>query len=205
MIMLADKATGTKEGGQTLLGGLPVEVHRNFFGAQAASFEAQLHLIDDAQLHSAIPAGFTGVFIRAPAILTCLEGARPLAFVRRRKRDAQVPELPGSASSGAAASASSGAAADENVIVAAESDVFLVTAFHPELTENPGWHGYFANRVEALTGNAQRGVGAGQGAGVDVVGRILAETNCLSTNMDVGPASTHVEIARRIVTGVSPI
>nr|GEY38885.1 probable pyridoxal 5'-phosphate synthase subunit PDX2 [Tanacetum cinerariifolium] len=36
LIFLANKATGQKEGGQELVGGLDCTVHRNFFGSQAS-------------------------------------------------------------------------------------------------------------------------------------------------------------------------
>jgi pyridoxal 5'-phosphate synthase pdxT subunit len=62
MILLAERATGQKQGGQPLLGGLDVTVNRNYFGRQVDSFEATLTV-----------AGFDppqspGVFIRAPGI-----------------------------------------------------------------------------------------------------------------------------------------
>ena len=40
LIFLANRATGVKEGGQALLGGLDVTVHRNFFGAQVGGRRA---------------------------------------------------------------------------------------------------------------------------------------------------------------------
>lgn len=62
LILLADRATGQKRHGQTLLGGLDVLVNRNYFGSQRDSFEAELQV-----------AGWDGpspaVFIRAPAIV----------------------------------------------------------------------------------------------------------------------------------------
>lgn len=62
MILLAERATGQKQGGQPLLGGLDVTVNRNYFGRQVDSFEATLTV-----------AGFDppqspGIFIRAPGI-----------------------------------------------------------------------------------------------------------------------------------------
>ena len=62
MILLAERATGQKQGGQPLLGGLSVTVNRNYFGRQTASFETMLavpHFGDHP---------FPAVFIRAPAI-----------------------------------------------------------------------------------------------------------------------------------------
>lgn len=62
MIMLAERATGQKEGGQPLIGGLDVTVNRNYFGRQLQSFETSLKApkLGDTP----VPA----VFIRAPAI-----------------------------------------------------------------------------------------------------------------------------------------
>lgn len=198
MIMLADRAVGTKEGGQTLLGGLPVEVHRNFFGAQTASFEAPLTLVSDPALAKCLPDGFTGIFIRAPAILSCGEGVRPLAYVRRRRRDAQVPILT-AAPSPSSTAAPPPATVEEDVIVAAENDVFLVTAFHPELTSSAGWHAYFGGRVEACTGVAH----APASGGVNVLGLVIGETTNVA--VDVNVTSSHMEIARRIVPGSDPV
>ncbi len=62
MILLAERATGQKQGGQPLLGGLDVTVNRNYFGRQVDSFEALL----DAPLLGSEPT--PAVFIRAPAI-----------------------------------------------------------------------------------------------------------------------------------------
>lgn len=62
MILLADAATGQKQGGQPLIGGLHVVVNRNFFGRQVDSFETTL------QVQIFDPPETPGVFIRAPAI-----------------------------------------------------------------------------------------------------------------------------------------
>lgn len=62
MIMLAERATGQKEGGQPLIGGLDVTVNRNYFGRQLQSFET---FLETPQLGDT-PA--PAVFIRAPAI-----------------------------------------------------------------------------------------------------------------------------------------
>lgn len=184
MIMLADSATGTKTGGQALLGGMDIQVHRNYFGAQLASFEAPLE-VDDPQVAAAVNndgnSSFVGVFIRAPAILSCGPAVTPVAWVSRQQRDANVPELPAlsAASSAASASDSSVAASSASasteaaaastasrVIVAARDANFLVTAFHPELVESPGFHRLFAQQVEARTGKKLIG-SAGNGAYVD--------------------------------------
>ena len=63
MILLANRATHQKQGGQPLLGGLDVTVDRNYFGRQVDSFETDLMV-------SALGSEpFRAVFIRAPAII----------------------------------------------------------------------------------------------------------------------------------------
>ena len=63
MILMADRVTDQKLGGQPLIGGLDVTVNRNYFGRQTESFEAML----DAPRIGATP--FRALFIRAPAIV----------------------------------------------------------------------------------------------------------------------------------------
>ncbi len=76
MILLAEHATGQKQGGQALVGGLNVTVNRNYFGRQVDSFEADLVVpaFDDRPFHA--------VFIRAPAITELSENVESLAAVR---------------------------------------------------------------------------------------------------------------------------
>lgn len=73
MILLAEQATGQKQGGQPLIGGLRVTVNRNYFGRQVASFETVLNVPSFDPPHS------PGIFIRAPAITELGEGVEPLA------------------------------------------------------------------------------------------------------------------------------
>ena len=76
MILLAERATGQKQGGQALIGGLDVTVNRNYFGRQVDSFEVDL----------AVPAlgdrPFHAVFIRAPAITEVSPGVEVLADIQ---------------------------------------------------------------------------------------------------------------------------
>lgn len=73
MILLSDRATGQKQGGQALIGGLDVTVNRNYFGRQIDSFEAELSVpsLGDPPIHA--------VFIRAPAITETGAGVDVLA------------------------------------------------------------------------------------------------------------------------------
>jgi len=73
MILLADHATGQKQGGQPLIGGLHVTVNRNYFGRQVDSFETTL------SVPRFDPPLSPGIFIRAPAITELGADVEPLA------------------------------------------------------------------------------------------------------------------------------
>ena len=117
MILLAERATGQKLGGQALIGGLDVTVNRNYFGRQVDSFEADL----DVPALGETP--FHAFFIRAPAIAAVAEDVETLATVAAMQDD------------------------DEAVIAAVRKGPILATAFHPELTDDPRWHRYFVQIV----------------------------------------------------------
>ncbi|KAG6762030.1 hypothetical protein POTOM_032515 [Populus tomentosa] len=78
LIFLANKAIGQKTGGQELVGGLDCTVHRNYFGSQIQSFEAEL-TVPELVCKEGGPETFRGVFIRAPAILEVGPGVDVLA------------------------------------------------------------------------------------------------------------------------------
>ena len=118
MILLAERATGQKLGGQALIGGLDVTVNRNYFGRQVDSFEAEL----DVPALGEVP--FHAVFIRAPAITAVAEDVETLATVAAIQND------------------------DEAVITAVRNGPILATAFHPELTDDPRWHRFFVQMVQ---------------------------------------------------------
>lgn len=84
MIMLADRASGQKEGGQTLLGGLDVTVNRNHFGRQLQSFETNLAVpvLGDEPVHA--------VFIRAPGIMAVGDGVEILARFEGAEDDSVI-------------------------------------------------------------------------------------------------------------------
>ncbi|XP_076917974.1 putative pyridoxal 5'-phosphate synthase subunit PDX2 [Bidens hawaiensis] len=121
LIFLADKAVGQKIGGQELVGGLDCTVHRNFFGSQIQSFEAELPVPELAAKEGG-PSSFRGVFIRAPAILEVGPGVEVLASVSIKEGSAE---------------------SESKVIVAVKQGNILATAFHPELTIDSRWHSYF--------------------------------------------------------------
>ncbi len=79
MILLSDRATGQKQGGQALIGGLDVTVNRNYFGRQIDSFEADLHvpILGDPPVHA--------LFIRAPAITETGAAVNVLAALTDRE------------------------------------------------------------------------------------------------------------------------
>ena len=71
MILLAESANRTKQGGQELIGGLDVRVNRNHFGRQVESFVADLNLPfleDIGPCLDSANAAFPGIFIRAPIV-----------------------------------------------------------------------------------------------------------------------------------------
>ncbi|WP_080147235.1 pyridoxal 5'-phosphate synthase glutaminase subunit PdxT [Marinilactibacillus piezotolerans] len=92
------------------LGFIDMEVERNGFGRQAASFETALQFEGIAQEVEA-------VFIRAPYIQSVGSGVKVLASIDQK-------------------------------IVAAEQGNVLVTAHHPELTEDYAVLNYFLNKIQ---------------------------------------------------------
>ncbi|CAM9563397.1 unnamed protein product [Ectocarpus sp. 4 AP-2014] len=91
MILLSDHALMQKKGGQSLVGGLNVEICRNYFGAQTSSFEVPLDTSalatgsvgnKDGDLANKNP--YPAVFIRAPAVLEAGPGVDVLCKVRSR-------------------------------------------------------------------------------------------------------------------------
>ncbi|CAM9505267.1 unnamed protein product [Ectocarpus fasciculatus] len=91
MILLSARALMQKKGGQSLVGGLNVEICRNYFGAQTSSFEVPL---DTSTLEpgsvgkkdggSANKNPYPAVFIRAPAVLEAGPDVDVLCKVRSR-------------------------------------------------------------------------------------------------------------------------
>ena len=117
MILIARRAVDGQPGQRTL-GLIDIDVRRNAFGRQVASFEADLELAGDD-----VP--MTGVFIRAPWIECAGEGVDVLA--RHGGHG-----------------------------VAARQGRVLVTAFHPELTDDRRLHRLFA----AMVASAREAVAA---------------------------------------------
>uniref|UniRef100_A0A7S0RIR3 glutaminase n=1 Tax=Pyramimonas obovata TaxID=1411642 RepID=A0A7S0RIR3_9CHLO len=136
LIFLAEEGEGMKEGGQVLLGGLHVRVHRNFFGSQIDSFECTLPAAAALGSDDGQPPQFRAIFIRAPAITSVKPSVEVLA-------EWVVPE------------AERAASGYDKVVVAVREKTLLATAFHPELTEDLRWHKLFANMVDDHSGGAR--------------------------------------------------
>lgn len=143
-ILLADEANATsaKKGGQELIGGLAVRVHRNHFGRQIESFVADLQLPFLAADGEAAPAPYPGVFIRAPVVEAILgdDATRDAVQV--------LAVLPGRKAKAGIARPSESDAPDElGDIVAVRQGNIFATSFHPELTEDTRIHAWWLGEV----------------------------------------------------------
>lgn len=141
LIFLANKVVGQKAGGQELVGGLDCTVHRNFFGSQIQSFEAEISVPHISDKEGG-PPDFRGVFIRAPAILEVGSEVEVLAEIpvpdKLKNSDVVKESLEVSPES------------LNKVAVAVKQGNLLGTAFHPELTADSRWHMYFIKMVNDL-------------------------------------------------------
>ncbi|TFK35085.1 SNO glutamine amidotransferase [Crucibulum laeve] len=129
-ILLSQTVEGAKKGGQELLGGMSISIARNGWGSQVESFEADL---DVAGLRDA-ERPFTGIFIRAPVVLTLAPSPDdpPIEVVARLSSDL-LPE----------GFTSEDSANDPKTFVALRQGRHLLTTFHPELTQDNRFHDYF--------------------------------------------------------------
>ncbi|KAJ7387436.1 hypothetical protein OS493_004433 [Desmophyllum pertusum] len=134
LILLSNGIEAQKEGGQSKIGGIDVTTSRNFFGRQVNSFETKVNLHNKFLLghcgtalngcsNSDTDAGYHGVFIRAPAVVSVdSPNVEVLATIDLPQRE-------------------------EPVVVGVAQDNLIATAFHPELTEDPLWHAYFIRQI----------------------------------------------------------
>lgn len=124
MVLLADRVDGQMNGGQALVGGLNIDVCRNYFGSQVDSFE--LDLVAELESSKTFPA----VFIRAPAATEVGDDVQVLASVtaKRASKNAKIWN--------------EGDQQEEakNVAVAVRKNHIIATAFHPELSDDTSWH-----------------------------------------------------------------
>ncbi|KAI0466025.1 PdxT/SNO family [Xylaria cf. heliscus] len=128
LILLCEQASATKRGGQELIGGLDVKVHRNHFGRQLQSFvqDIDLPFLSEGQTEKQAP--FPAVFIRAPVVDQMLHQA----------------DSPGRAVEILAKFPSHGE--EDNIVALRQNNVFG-TSFHPELTDDVRIHAWWLDQV----------------------------------------------------------
>jgi pyridoxal 5'-phosphate synthase pdxT subunit len=159
LILLAESANRTKQGGQELIGGLDVRVNRNHFGRQIESFVVDLDLpfLEDVNIRSGFAEKpFQGIFIRAPIvekILPSVEGEQRGEEIRqetviapsRQPENAEAAKalskevqvlgiLPGRVNKARPAILNTDADAEAGDIIAVRQGNVFGTSFHPELT-----------------------------------------------------------------------
>lgn len=151
LILLAESANKSKTTGQELIGGLDVQVQRNYFGRQVESFEADLAL-------SFLPDGepFHSVFIRAPVVekvLSSADAQRRESIITAPSKQATKAEveilgqLPGRAKVLREVTETAGELGEEGDIVAVRQGNVFGTAFHPELTGDARIHAWWLGEV----------------------------------------------------------
>ncbi|KAI5463661.1 PdxT/SNO family [Mariannaea sp. PMI_226] len=139
LILLSDEANATKKGGQELIGGLGVRVHRNHFGRQIESFESNMDL--PFLSGEPDPSPFPGVFIRAPVVEEVLhtDDSRPRVQV--------LAKLPGRLDKMRAGVSQANTKDDSGDIVAVRQGNVLGTSFHPELTKDARIHVWWLKQI----------------------------------------------------------
>ncbi|KAK1226496.1 Senecionine N-oxygenase [Marasmius sp. AFHP31] len=139
-ILLSQAVTGVKKGGQEVLGGMSISIARNGWGSQVESFEAPLQV--EGLRDSGHP--FTGVFIRAPVILSLKNSPNdpPIQIVARLPHDLVPKSLIDQAEE---------VDRDATAIVAIRQGMHLLTTFHPELTRDDRFHEYFVHECVLKT------------------------------------------------------
>jgi len=137
LILLSQQANATKQGGQELIGGLSVRVHRNHFGRQIESFEAGLELPFLSSADEPSSSAFPGVFIRAPVVEEVLA-----------TDDVQVlAKLPGRVDRMKSGVSKASTKDDSGDIIAVRQGNVLGTSFHPELTSDARIHAWWLREI----------------------------------------------------------
>lgn len=140
LILLSQQANATKQGGQELIGGLSVRVHRNHFGRQIESFEADLNLpflSSTSSTEESPSSAFPGVFIRAPVVEEVLA-----------TDDVQVlAKLPGRVDRMKSGVSQASTKDDSGDIIAVRQGNVLGTSFHPELTSDAQIHAWWLHEI----------------------------------------------------------
>lgn len=173
LILLAESANRTKQGGQELIGGLDVRVNRNHFGRQIESFEADLELPFlkdvDGQDFVTSQSPFRAIFIRAPIVErlllsvggeqeaeaavddTVIAPSRALDESIARGINLGEVEVMGTLPGRAAALKNDETRykldAEAGDIVAVRQANVFGTSFHPELTGDPRIHVWWLEQV----------------------------------------------------------
>lgn len=135
LILLSDEANATKQGGQELIGGLGVRVHRNHFGRQIESFECNMDLPFLGE--GSLP--FPGVFIRAPVVEEILTSSGQVVQV--------LAKLPGRVNKMKAGVSQANTKDDSGDIIAVKQGNVLGTSFHPELTTDARIHAWWLKSI----------------------------------------------------------
>lgn len=180
LIFLSEEASSTKRGGQELVGGLDVRVHRNHFGRQKESFVTDLDLAflrdSSAVGEGSSSSPFPAVFIRAPVVDRLLTddvddksaqaaaGMQISSAAKGTTAEEQVKDrvpvevlaiLPGRHASNKAALAGDDASSvqpqgDGDIVALRQANVFG-TSFHPELTDDIRIHIWWLQLVLMAT------------------------------------------------------
>jgi pyridoxal 5'-phosphate synthase pdxT subunit len=153
LVMLAEEASATKEGGQELVGGLDVRVLRNRYGTQIQSFVADLDLpfLGEAE------RPFRGVFIRAPVVEEIIAASSSDA---QGQANGEVSKGSNGVDQGAKEAVEvlgvyrknlgkdgeSGGKSEEDIVAVRQRNVFG-TSFHPELTNDIRIHVWWLKKV----------------------------------------------------------
>lgn len=135
LILLSDAANATKKGGQELIGGLSVRVHRNHFGRQIESFEADMNL--PFLSSTSDPSAFHAVFIRAPVVEEVLSPDNVEVLAK----------LPGRLDRMKKGVSQASTKDDSGDIVAVRQGNVLGTSFHPELTADARIHAWWLSEL----------------------------------------------------------
>jgi 5'-phosphate synthase pdxT subunit len=180
LILLAESANRTKQGGQELIGGLDVRVNRNHFGRQIESFQANLDLPflkqADGKDFDTIQQPFRAIFIRAPIVEKLLprvagpqEGEAKVegtVVAPSRPIDEQVAKsvklgdvevmgiLPGRSATLKDDATKEKLDAEAGDIIAVRQANVFGTSFHPELTGDPRIHVWWLEQVRQWTKGA---------------------------------------------------
>lgn len=164
LILLAEEANATKKGGQELIGGLDVRVHRNHFGRQIESFVADVELpfLAQSEVLSAADsvAPFSGVFIRAPIVEKLLmqdagdisvQAGVQVTSEKSEKAKVEIlgvlPDRTRKMEGGPVETTTEVQGGELNNIVAVRQGNIMGTSFHPELTEDIRIHVWWLEQV----------------------------------------------------------